>query len=99
VVAAIRIQRERYRGLTFQRNAHIPPGMIGRFCALERDSWQALQEAAQRFSLSSRAFHSILKVARSIADLEGSDSISKEHLLEAVQYRRYCEGGVYWSYQ
>jgi magnesium chelatase family protein len=99
VAAAIRMQRARYKDLSFSRNAHIPPGLIDRFCCLEPDSRRALGDAAERFNLSSRAFHSIFKVARTVADLEASEHICKDHLLEAVQYRRYCEGDVYWNYQ
>ena len=99
VAAAVRLQRTRYKGCAFSRNAHIPAGLVERFCAPDREGRTALQDAAERFSLSSRAFHSILKVARTIADLEASRRIGKDHLLEAVQYRRYCEGDVYWNYQ
>jgi magnesium chelatase family protein len=99
VAAAIRIQRERYKGLPFNRNAHIAPGLVDRFCALDREGRVKLQEAAETLSLSSRAFHSILKVARTVADLDDSRDILKDHLLEAVQYRRYCEGDVYWNYK
>ena len=99
VAAAIRMQRARYKDRPFSRNAHIPPGLIDRFCSLDRESRCALQDAAEQFSLSSRAFHSILKVARTVADLDASQRIGKDHLLEAVQYRRYCEGDVYWNYE
>jgi magnesium chelatase family protein len=70
-----------------------------RFCALDAASRSELKAAAESLSFSSRAFHSILKVARTIADLEQSAAIRKEHLLEAVQHRRYCEGDVYWNYK
>jgi magnesium chelatase family protein len=98
VAEAIRMQRVRYKDFSFSRNAHIPPGLIDRFCPLDLEGRAALQDSAEQFSLSSRAFHSILKVARTIADLEAWKRISKDHLLEAVQYRRYCEGDVYWNY-
>jgi magnesium chelatase family protein len=98
VAAAIRMQRARYKDRPFSRNAHIPPGLIDRFCRLDQAGRSALQDAAEQFSLSSRAFHSILKVARTIADLEASQRVCKDHVLEAVQYRRYCEGDVYWNY-
>jgi magnesium chelatase family protein len=99
VAAAIRRQRARYQGFSFSRNAHLPAGMVDRFCAPDPEGRTVLQDAAEQFSLSSRAFHSILKVARTIADLEASQRIGRDHLLEAVQYRRYCEGDVYWNYQ
>jgi magnesium chelatase family protein len=99
VAAAIRMQRVRYKDLPFTRNAHVPPGLIERFCSVDAEGWASIQDAAERFSLSSRAFHSILKISRTVADLEASRRITKNHVLEAVQYRRYCEGDVYWSYQ
>ncbi|MBN2551543.1 MAG: ATP-binding protein, partial [Spirochaetales bacterium] len=99
VEAAIRIQRQRYQGLSFSRNAHIPPGLIDRFCALDAGCRNVMRDAAERLSLSSRAFHSILRVARSIADLDASERIGRQHILEAVQHRRYCEGDVYWEYR
>jgi magnesium chelatase family protein len=99
VAAAIGMQRDRYKDHPFSRNAHIPPGLIDRFCRLDPAGAAALQDTAEQFSLSSRAFHSILKVARTVADLEACQHIGKEHVLEAIQYRRYCEGDVYWSYQ
>jgi len=98
VAAAVEQQRRRYRGLYFSRNAHILPGYIDRFCSLDSSCRFLLSDAVQKLNLSSRAFHSILRVARTIADLEQHEGIGKEHLLEAIQYRRYCEGDVYWSY-
>jgi magnesium chelatase family protein len=98
VAAAIRMQRVRYKDLPFSRNAHIPPGLIERFCSLDAQGSAGLQDAARKFSLSSRAFHSILKVARTVADLQAHRHITRGDVLEAVQYRRYCEGDVYWSY-
>ncbi len=99
VAAAIDVQRARYQAHQFSRNAHIPVGLMERFCALDATSRTELRNAAESLSFSSRAFHSILKVARTIADLEQSAAIGKEHLLEAVQHRRYCEGDVYWNYK
>jgi magnesium chelatase family protein len=99
VASAVRRQRSRYQGLSFSRNAHIPAGLVERFCPTDAEGRAALQDAAEQLNLSSRAFHSILKVARTIADLEASQRIGKDHLLEAVQYRRYCEGDVYWNYR
>jgi magnesium chelatase family protein len=99
VTAAIRMQRTRFTDLPFSRNAHIPGGLIDRFCCLDSDGRAGLREAVDKFSLSSRALHSILKVARTIADLEASTRVWSAHVLEAVQFRRYCEGDVYWSYE
>ena len=71
VARAIRIQRERYQGLPFSRNARIPPGMIDRFCPLEGKCAAALTKAAEAHAISSRAFHSVLRMARTIADMDG----------------------------
>jgi magnesium chelatase family protein len=99
VAAAIEVQRVRYQADRFSRNAHIPVGLIDRFCALDARSRGELGKAAESLGFSSRAFHSILKVARTIADLEASERIRTDHILEAIQHRRYCEGDVYWNYR
>jgi magnesium chelatase family protein len=74
---------------TFPRNARIPAGLVERCCPLTGRGEQALRDAAARLSLSGRAYHGVLKVGRTIADLEGRDSIDAEHIAEAVDYRRY----------
>jgi magnesium chelatase family protein len=51
-----------------------------------------------QLDLSSRAYHAILKLARTIADLEESGPIRREHLLEAIQHRRYGDADLFWSY-
>ncbi len=97
VERAIAVQRTRFKGCTFSRNAHIPPGRIDRFCSLTAENISLLSKAVDKLGLSSRAYHSILKIARTIADIEGADSIGKEHLLEAVQHRRYGEEDYFWE--
>ena len=73
--------------------------MVSRFCALDRVCTRVLTKAVERLSLSSRACHSILKVARTIADLEESEAIGEENINEAVQHRRYGEDDTFWSYR
>ena len=58
------------------------------YCSLSESNYQLLEQAISRFGLSARAYHRILKVARTIADLAGSDNIETEHLSEAIGYRR-----------
>ncbi len=91
-------QNKRFVRYNFSRNSQIPPGLIDDFCSLDKHTASLLAKAIDKLSLSSRAYHSILKVARTIADFEGADSISKEHVLEAVQHRRYGEEDTFWSY-
>jgi magnesium chelatase family protein len=98
VERVIAVQRSRFSGRAFSRNAHIPPGLMDRFCGLTAENASLLSKAVDKLGLSSRAYHSILKTARTIADIEGADSIGREHLLEAVQHRRYGEEDTFWSY-
>jgi magnesium chelatase family protein len=98
VERARQAQAERYRGLPFTCNGEIPPGMIEQFCRLDDSLLSLLSRAVEKLSLSSRAFHSVLKIARTIADLEGEERIGKEHVLEAVQHRRYGEENSFWGY-
>jgi magnesium chelatase family protein len=98
VAAAVRLQRLRYEGLGFSRNGRLPPGLVERFCPPGSEGVALLAQAMSQLDLSSRAYHSILKVARTIADLAGSEAIGRDHLLEAIQHRRYGDADIYWSY-
>jgi magnesium chelatase family protein len=87
VEEARQIQAERFNGSGQSLNAEMTPTAVRRFCATD-DSAQALLRAAMaKHHLSARAFHRILKMARTIADLEKSDIIKAHHLAEAIQYR------------
>jgi magnesium chelatase family protein len=88
VFQAVRIQNERFKGTGVRRNARIFPSMIERFCPLSGAAEKTFHMAAEKLGLSGRAFHSVLKVARTIADLEGKDLIQPVHMLEAIQHRR-----------
>jgi magnesium chelatase family protein len=89
VQAAVEIQTRRYRGTSVRRNALLPAGMIGAFCPLSDKAESAYHKALSRLGLSGRAYHGILRVARTIADIEASEVIEIEHILEAVQHRRF----------
>lgn len=79
--------RQKKRGQE-RLNGKLTEAEVDRFCALDSEAETILAQAVRRFALSHRSIVSIKKVARTIADLEGSESIGKKHLLEALSYRR-----------
>jgi len=85
-----RVERARRAQLERQSkpNALLGTREIDRYCATDRDGDQLLRHALARLLLSARAYHRVLRVARSIADLSQKISISAEHIAEAIQYRR-----------
>jgi len=87
VVAARSIQRERFRGTSLACNTEMTPAEVREFCRVEESAQSLLKAAMKQLYLSARAFHRILKLARTIADLAGSERIETPHLAEAIQYR------------
>jgi predicted ATPase with chaperone activity len=94
VEAARQIQSKRYQGSPYFCNAYMSNKDIREYCAIEPAGKDLLRQAAQRFSLSARAYTRILKLARTIADLEAAEVISLGHLAEAIQYRSLDRRGV-----
>ncbi|MDR0597914.1 MAG: YifB family Mg chelatase-like AAA ATPase [Treponema sp.] len=88
VLRAVEIQRRRFRGTRIRRNAGMSAAMLDRFCPLAAGAETAFHSAAEKLGLSGRAYHGIIRVARTIADLEGQGEIKTLHLLEAIQHRR-----------
>lgn len=80
-------QRERFKGKKATCNAAMTPGQVRRFCSLTAEAGRMLQAAYRQLALSARAHDRTLKVARTIADLEGADVIDTAHVAEAIQYR------------
>ncbi|HEX8096749.1 MAG TPA: YifB family Mg chelatase-like AAA ATPase, partial [Pyrinomonadaceae bacterium] len=95
VVAARERQHERLRGEGIFSNAQMSPRLIRRYCRLDADGEQMLEQAMARLGLSARAYDRILKVSRTIADLEGSEEIRAPHVAEAVGYRSLDR--TYWT--
>ncbi len=87
VNAAREIQRQRFVGTDIVSNAAIPAGRLKEFCEMTEIAQLMLQRAFERMGLSARAYDRLLKVARTIADMEGSAIIEAEHIAEAIQYR------------
>jgi magnesium chelatase family protein len=87
-VAATRSrQQERFRETRLTCNAEMTPNEVREYCQVEESAQGLLRAAMQQLSLSARAFHRILKLARTIADMEDGDIIRTEHVAEAIQYR------------
>lgn len=87
VDSARRVQYLRYKNLNIFSNAELTPKMIEKYCVLDQECKQILELAFNKLGLSARAYSRILKVSRTIADLENKKNIEKRHLLEAIQYR------------
>ncbi len=81
------IQNQRFAGTGISCNAHIPPSLLHEVCAAPPQTMNLLRNSFADLGLSARAFDRVLKVARTIADLEGSREIQPRHASEAVQYR------------
>lgn len=84
---ARRIQYLRYREINIFSNSELTPKMIDKYCMLNQECKKILELAFNKLGLSARAYSRILKVARTIADLDNKENIEKQHLLEAIQYR------------
>lgn len=87
VDAARAIQEKRFAGTAVSCNAHMAPAQIGQFCALDAAGEALMKSAFDRMGLTARSHDRILRVARTIADLDGAAAIGPEHLAEAIQYR------------
>ncbi|GAB4556952.1 MAG: YifB family Mg chelatase-like AAA ATPase [Anaerolineae bacterium] len=87
VEAARQRQRERLASRGLQCNADMTPAEIREFCRLDQAGRALISTAMRQLQLSARAYHRILKLARTIADLAGSEEIQTHHLAEAIQYR------------
>ena len=84
---ARKIQCLRYKKEKIYSNAALTPKMIEKYCIIDQESKDILEKAFNKLGLSARAYSRILKVARTIADLDESNNIQKQHILEAIQYR------------
>jgi len=87
VIQARLIQQDRFKKSKNFCNAQMTASTIKKYCKLSDESQTVLNSAMDKLGLSARAYHRILKVARTIADIERSDSIQTNHLLEAINYR------------
>ena len=98
VMNACEIQKERYKGKGIEFNSQLSPKDMDEFILLGKAERQLVEEVYEKMNLSARGYHRILKVARTIADIEGDKDIKKKHIMEAVCYRgiedKYWGNGI-----
>ena len=87
VIKARNKQLERFKDSNYFCNANIRDREIKKYCKINQESEKLIEMAFKKYHFSARSYHKILKVARTIADLEDSEDIKQEHLLEAIRYR------------
>lgn len=87
VIMATALQQKRYKNLEFNSNGAVPHRAIGELCNITDKAWSVLGNIFDHFHLSGRAFDRILKVARTIADLEGNPQVEPHHISEAMLFR------------
>ena len=87
VNAAREIQKKRFAGTSVTCNADMTPAMVGQFCGLDTAGENLMRDAFERLGLTARSHDRLLRVARTIADLDGCETIQASHLAEAIQYR------------
>ncbi|MGI6113509.1 MAG: YifB family Mg chelatase-like AAA ATPase [Mahellales bacterium] len=90
------VQQDRYKSSRILYNSQLTPTMLDKFCILSKEASRVLKTGLRNMGLSARAYNRILKVSRTIADLEGCDIINEEHVGEALQYRSLDR--KYWEY-
>jgi magnesium chelatase family protein len=94
VLLAREIQQKRFAQDAIQVNAEMKNSHIKKYCPLSKEVEQILQQASQKFQLSARSYLKMIKVSRTIADLEGAPTITVSHMAEALQYRSKAYEGV-----
>ncbi|MDD3926608.1 MAG: ATP-binding protein, partial [bacterium] len=87
VCRARALQQERYDGRKFHCNAKMDSRSVRKYCQVDKEGTALLSRAMKSLGLSARAYDRILKVARTIADLDGKNCLEAAHIAEAVQYR------------
>lgn len=95
VIQAQDIQARRYKNLKVKFNSQLSAAQIEQYCKIDEQGQNILRQAFNSLNLSARAYNKILKVARTIADLDFAQNILPQHIAEAVQYRNLDR--KYWN--
>lgn len=98
VQKAVKLQMARTKDKGGLFNSRMPPELVRKYCVLEAEANRLFQFKAEELGLSMRACHSVLKIARTIADLKGSAEIDAITVSEAARYREYGDGDSYWPF-
>ncbi|MDC7125044.1 MAG: YifB family Mg chelatase-like AAA ATPase [Spirochaetales bacterium] len=94
---SVKIQERRYINESFNRNARISQKCLKKYCVMNEDAEYEYMQAVKKLRISSRACVSIIKIARTIADLKKNEKIETNDIFEAIQHRRYGESDFYWD--
>lgn len=89
VINARNIQKERYKNENILTNSELTPNLVKKYCKIDKSCEELFKVAIVKYQLSGRRYDRILKLARTIADLEGSQDIQQSHLMQALQYRMF----------
>lgn len=86
------MQEERFKGSAYMFNAQMDSKMVEKICVLGKKEVDIMQMAYEKLHMTVRGYHKVLKVARTIADIEGEERISVKHISEAISYRSDVDG-------
>ena len=89
VINARNIQKERYKNENILTNSELTPNLVKKYCKIDKSCQELFKVAIVKYQLSGRRYDRILKLARTIADLEGTQDIQQSHLMQALQYRMF----------
>ena len=95
VVRARKIQIERYKNEGILTNSELTPKLVKKYCKIDNTATEMFKVAIVKYQLSGRRYDRTLKLARTIADLDGSEIISQTHLMQALQYRMFNQNNIY----
>jgi magnesium chelatase family protein len=95
VIRARKIQLERYKDEGILTNSELTPQLVKKYCQIDKSAEAMFRVAIVKYQLSGRRYDRTLKLARTIADLDGSEIITQLHLMQALQYRMYNQDDIY----